>query len=347
MSDDKVEGYDTERIDEVYANLGSMTVKLDDDPLLYGPKRLNAKVAETRAMLSRCERVFLQVSQDLHRLKRQHRALELDYDIRMSDLLANDPQVRANHNIADREATAKTKLEADIRELSRMDGLIVDLETLMAVIKAKRTDLKDSASRLRDQIRLCQEEIGLGGRWGSRVPGAVEVTPGLGTKEIRQALTMAEVLSDVAGEINLARSSGDFPEGAAGNPEVSGPVTENSPDACEVCHGAKGGVPGNENIVNGKVTCDHCTVEAKAPEPVPEEAPPVLEQSEQSETPVTIEAEAAALDPPASTATTTEVDEFLTFGLDTPAPTKRDEVKFAATDSAVDLDSLLDSFGEG
>jgi len=29
-------------------------------------------------------------------------------------------------------------------------------------------------------------------------------------------------------------------------------------DACQVCHGAHGGVPGNENIVNGVVMCDYC-----------------------------------------------------------------------------------------
>lgn len=29
-------------------------------------------------------------------------------------------------------------------------------------------------------------------------------------------------------------------------------------DNCEVCHGAKGGVRGNENRINGKVVCDYC-----------------------------------------------------------------------------------------
>lgn len=31
-------------------------------------------------------------------------------------------------------------------------------------------------------------------------------------------------------------------------------------DACEECRGAKGGVPGNENIVNGRTLCDYCSV---------------------------------------------------------------------------------------
>lgn len=30
---------------------------------------------------------------------------------------------------------------------------------------------------------------------------------------------------------------------------------------CEICHGTKGGVPGNENIIDGKVICDYCHAE--------------------------------------------------------------------------------------
>lgn len=33
-------------------------------------------------------------------------------------------------------------------------------------------------------------------------------------------------------------------------------------DACEVCQGERGGVPGNENIKDGKVMCDYCSAEA-------------------------------------------------------------------------------------
>lgn len=33
------------------------------------------------------------------------------------------------------------------------------------------------------------------------------------------------------------------------------------PDNCEVCHGANGGVRGNEQLVDGKVMCDYCHAE--------------------------------------------------------------------------------------
>lgn len=34
------------------------------------------------------------------------------------------------------------------------------------------------------------------------------------------------------------------------------------PDGCQVCKGARGGMPGNENVVDGVVMCDECSVAA-------------------------------------------------------------------------------------
>lgn len=34
------------------------------------------------------------------------------------------------------------------------------------------------------------------------------------------------------------------------------------PDNCSACHGARGGAPGNENVVDGVVLCDWCSVDA-------------------------------------------------------------------------------------
>jgi hypothetical protein len=33
-------------------------------------------------------------------------------------------------------------------------------------------------------------------------------------------------------------------------------------DNCEVCNGSKGGIPGNENVINGRVMCDYCHAES-------------------------------------------------------------------------------------
>src|ERR1700733_12074470 len=80
-----------------------------------------------------------------------------------------------------------------------------------------------------------------------------------------------------------AGSSGD-PSGATGSagapegPDTSSLTDEENldivraiheVDACEICHGEKGGVPGNENIVTvdgvKKIACDYCSVAIDRP----------------------------------------------------------------------------------
>lgn len=162
----------------VFDSLGGMEVSLDGDPILYGPKRLNGKVALCRQHLSRCQQIYLQVSDDLHQLHRAHRQTKVDFDLQMQDLFANDIEVRSGKNIRDREAVATMKLRSEREAIAVFEAGIQDLEAVMTVVKAKREDLKDIQGRIRDQVKLCQEEIGLGARWGS-APGPGERVPDL------------------------------------------------------------------------------------------------------------------------------------------------------------------------
>ncbi len=145
-----------EAIDSIFSMLSVMEVDLDDDPLQYGPKRLNGKVAEARRMLTECEGVFLRVSQWLQKYRHAHRTLEVEFDIEKKHLFANDPEVRAGRNVADRDALAIMKMRDQYRMLSQTAQTQSDLEAMLTVIKAKRSDLRDVQSRIRDQIKLCQ-----------------------------------------------------------------------------------------------------------------------------------------------------------------------------------------------
>lgn len=159
-----------EDIGNVYSELATLHVDLDDDPLLYGPKRLNGKIAQTRKMLTRCEQIFLELSRRLHGCQREHRKHTALLDMSKQDMLANDPEVRAGRNIADRDAIAAIKLRPQIEQVQRLETATIDLETVLTVVKAKRLDIKDLQNRLKDQIKVCQDEIGLGARWGSAKP---------------------------------------------------------------------------------------------------------------------------------------------------------------------------------
>ena len=190
---------DNQYIEDIYAELGVMDVELDADPLVFGPKRLNNKVAVCRKMLSRCERVFNQVSADLHRYRRAHLAEETNLELKVNDLLATDPHVRAGPNVADRQAIASTRLREEEKEVHRLAMAVNDLTSVLIVVKAKRTDLKDIQGRLRDQIRLCQEEIGLGSVWGSQHPQAGDLTTG----QTPTRNVLDDVLHEIEGEYHL------------------------------------------------------------------------------------------------------------------------------------------------
>lgn len=159
-------------VDEAYAQrifaaLTAMEVTLDADPIAHGPKRMNAKIAVCRNHLDRCQQIYLQMSNDHHVLNRAMRTAKVEFDLRMQDMLTNDPETRAGRSVRDREAIATMKLRDERESMATIESSISDLDAVMTVVKAKRDDLKDILGRIRDQLKLCQEEIGLGSRWGS------------------------------------------------------------------------------------------------------------------------------------------------------------------------------------
>lgn len=198
--------------DRMFNELGDQRVELDDDPLVFGPKRLNTKTAQVRRMLDRCGTLFLDVSRKLQAVRRAMRVAETDFDLAKKDLFANDPETRAGRSVSDREAIAAGKLESEIRAIHELNLAAEDLDAVLVVIKAKRADLKDTEGRLRDQIRLCSEEIGLGGRWGSQVPNAPDLQgrPALKTASGADVDDVTDLIQGLEGEIQLSRDTGNW-----------------------------------------------------------------------------------------------------------------------------------------
>lgn len=157
-----------EAIDAAFRVLAAMDVELDENPLDHGPRRLNQKVSEVRKMLSDTETLYLKVSSWIQKYKAAHRSALTLLELDKKDLLANDPETRVGRNVQTQDAIASMKLRDQVKEVARMSAVIEDLESMMTVIKSKRSDLKDIQNRIKDQINLCREEIGLGSKWGSR-----------------------------------------------------------------------------------------------------------------------------------------------------------------------------------
>jgi len=221
---------DPDFADSVFTELGALEVGLDSDPLVYGPKRLNGKIALSRKMTARCERLFLDVSQKLSQYKRSLRGAELMLDLAKKHLLANDPEVRAGRAVSERDAIASGKLKAEVQAVHTATHAVEDLDAVLTVIKAKRSDLRDVQGRLRDQIRLCQEEIGLGGRWGSKSPRGTELEPGQGfadgtdVEDVDELIQNVRAISDA--ETHLIAEVDDSDPEAEQEEDLAAPLVE-------------------------------------------------------------------------------------------------------------------------
>ena len=153
-------------IDNIFKDLQSMDINLDTDPLAFGPDRLNSKVAEVRKHLSRTENLFLEISHNLQKYKRDLLLAKTECSIEKTRLMSEDPYVRSGRSQPERDVLADQRLVDKTKVINSLEITIQDLEAIDKVVKAKRADLKDIQNRLKDQLKICQEQIGLGQRWG-------------------------------------------------------------------------------------------------------------------------------------------------------------------------------------
>jgi len=188
---------DRERLEATYDELKRLSVKLDPNPIEHGPVRFQNRIAKVRAMLTRVEQIFLQCSEDLHWYTRVTRAKRLLYGLERRDLMINDPKCRLGRSQGEREDLADVKLRKQVEEIEELAAKGEDLEILMAAIKSRRADLKDSQARMRDQMKLIEHDLGMGARWGKTAP---ETDTDASVSDINSMITDIEMSDGFAGD---------------------------------------------------------------------------------------------------------------------------------------------------
>lgn len=162
-------------IEDSYKSLSNLEILLDADPIQFGPKRLNNKIQITRDALSTIDKLFIELSQKIQLAKRELLVCNTLFRASRANLLTFDAEVRAGRSAAEREAEVEVKLKDMVTEKNILEQNLAELENLMVVVKAKKSDLKDVRSALREQVTLVHDEIKhLNARWGE---GAVTPMP--------------------------------------------------------------------------------------------------------------------------------------------------------------------------
>jgi hypothetical protein len=177
-----------EYISETYDALDKMDVELDEDPLDYGPSRLNSKIKQCRDYLSIVEKTSLRASRKLLGIKETHRATHKLYQIEEDRLMNGDPDVRAGRNIDDRRAIARLKLPEQVAELIWLEQGIEDMQNVLDSLKFKQIGLKNVQSQIKEQRNLCNEDLALGRTWRHKHISDPGLRPGTGRGAITNAV---------------------------------------------------------------------------------------------------------------------------------------------------------------
>lgn len=167
---------DIETVNNIYEEVSGMTLELDPDPIRYGPESLQKKNATVQNFLSRLERISTDVNHKYHIAQRTRLRKSNILEMRTKDLIANDEHVRSGASIKDRTARAHMILRSEVEEVDDLDLMLGDCELVLKVLSTKRNELKNLQQRIKDQFKMVQEEINLGGRWGRPRSGFADVT---------------------------------------------------------------------------------------------------------------------------------------------------------------------------
>lgn len=222
---------------ETIANLG---VTLDSDPLSYGPKRINEKIAECRRQIDKVVNLILSVSSTLRGVKGAARISREEYELKFRELLTSDPVVRSGSSLVDRKATADLRIGEFRHRAEALESLSSDLEDLLTAVKIRKDDLRNTQQQLKEQVNVCREEISLGGRWGSKsfVPSTPSSMPskfGTGTSDQNPDVEdverlMDESLRDLSGGGNPLTPNVGLPQPSERSNFLAPMAVGNTPD---------------------------------------------------------------------------------------------------------------------
>jgi hypothetical protein len=221
---------ETKFINKIYKAVRKMRVKLDEDPLGHGPRRLNKKISATRNYLDVCDEFSTTITQNLAFWKRHLREESATFDLKKKWMVANDPQIRAGRSTTDRDALAHMVMVDQAKLIKKLEGQVEDLEMVLSVVRTKRTDLKDTQQQIKSQIKLCFEEIRLGSQWGPYLAGQErELSPSPGVDSILDTVNKElqnehqKYFEDMDEEIDLedilGGSAENSPKGGSGGAE--------------------------------------------------------------------------------------------------------------------------------
>lgn len=147
-------------LDKILEEIAGYEIGLVEDPTLseFGIKYIQQCVSKCRQYLNRVQ-YYLQVCSGQEKtIKKTIFILETDLDLKMKNLITDDPIVRRQPSITDRIAAATSQLIVEHNALSDARIKHQELVETIKIIKMKHRELQSTSSDIKMQRQLIKDE---------------------------------------------------------------------------------------------------------------------------------------------------------------------------------------------
>lgn len=156
-----IPGYiDPASIDRTLTEVSNFGVELEADPTQahLGTKYLHEVIAKCRNQLNRAHYYLQQMRMFEKGLRLKSRERELDLDMKMRGLLADDPIVRKQPSIDDRKALASSMLSAEHEDMAGLRLAQLEIENSVKLVKSAYDHLQRTSQDIRLQRQLVRDD---------------------------------------------------------------------------------------------------------------------------------------------------------------------------------------------
>jgi len=152
--------YTQEQLDEILEEVSGFEVQLEEDPTLpsLGNLYINERLSQCRSYTNRIVYYMQKLQIQIRAVKRELLLAQTDYDMKFSDLLANDESVKQRSSFEDRKALAMTYLHDELSMISELKQNMESFEDVYKIIKMQHQNLVRTNSDIKTQRQIIKED---------------------------------------------------------------------------------------------------------------------------------------------------------------------------------------------
>jgi len=152
-----------DRLSAILEEIAPYEVQLEDDPTRpeLGVRYLQKMVADCRKYQNRVSYYYQEVSREERKLRLELKAAELDLEFKTKEKLADDPTVRKQPSISDREALAATMLRDEHVRVAGLRVDLLDIQETINLIKFKHGELQRTSQDIKMQRGLVKDDAAM------------------------------------------------------------------------------------------------------------------------------------------------------------------------------------------